>query len=214
MNFFFSSGESYVAKCGSNSLLGGPFQQIPIDTFLRHPEYERVAGDTIANNIALAFLKNPVQCGDRVQFIELQTDHVTEGSTYRVYGFGNDEHPNSADDIKPTYALKYLESQLYDNDKCRSYFRNLLYYNEIPAGTFCGMTKDPNGSQCQLDQGGPFVDTATERQIAVVSYVSPFCSIERPAVYTSVQYFLPWIIDNIQPSNYRTKVEKKKNKWH
>lgn len=48
-------------------------------------------------------------------------------------------------------------------------------------------------SACRGDSGGPLVDTRTGRQIGIVSYGKPDCSVGFPSIYCKVQDNLEFI---------------------
>ena len=59
---------------------------------------------------------------------------------------------------------------------------------------------------CSGEPGGPLVAEGsggglgqTKYLVGIFSFASRMCRQGYPAVYTSIDYYLPWIIDNMRP---------------
>lgn len=149
----------------------------------------------------MGYFKDPIECSDRVQFIEIQTDFLADSDVdLQVYGFGRDNQPTGSNgDNEPTFALKSIETTRYVHDSCQTFFKTILYFPEMPPGTFCAISKDPIGQNCQLDIGGPIILKSTQRQVGVLSYISPHCTLNQPGAYSMLKFFAPWVSDWVRP---------------
>lgn len=118
------------------------------------------------------------------------------GQSVMVTGFGKTESALTSN-IKLKAALDVVE-----NDKCSQIFRaegRRLFDGQLCAGGKKGI------DSCRGDSGGPIMQLVTQNRVAfwtlvgIVSYGSSPCGVEnRPAVYTKLSSFIPWIESKIK----------------
>ena len=74
--------------------------------------------------------------------------------------------------------------------------------------TFSTNTVFSGEDSCNGDSGGPLVAMERDSEVinkkpkylvGIVSFGSRRCGKGLPGVYTSIDYYLPWIIDNMKP---------------
>uniref|UniRef100_A0A182NIQ9 Peptidase S1 domain-containing protein n=1 Tax=Anopheles dirus TaxID=7168 RepID=A0A182NIQ9_9DIPT len=147
------------------------------------------------HDIALVRLSRPAILSNYIRLARLpnwrQADSQFVGQLATVAGWG--ALGQNAPEILPLNNLHRVDGAVVTNTAC-----NLQYLGGISDSHVCVSTT--NGSPCQGDHGGPLtVQDADGGQtvIGVFSFVSVLgCDLDRPAVYTRLTMYLPWIEAN------------------
>ncbi|EAT45085.1 AAEL003610-PA [Aedes aegypti] len=163
---------------------------VPVEEKLAHPEYNE---KSMLNDIALLRLDRDVEPTAFIKPVCLPSSNFKNslaGDFTFVTGFGRTlEGSRSA--IKQKLGIK-----VYDQDQCRTKFAALK--GEVTPKQLCAggdLAKD----SCQGDSGGPLMKLQQVWTVeGVVSY-GYRCGMEDwPGVYTRVQAYINWILDEIR----------------
>jgi len=122
------------------------------------------------------------------------------GRTNNVYGDRGDIGVSGAHSAK----LQKLEVPFIDIETCKNDFP---IFKQLTEKQLCAGGKAGEDS-CSGDSGGPLVATDPSKAesiikspkylIGIVSFGTKRCGSGYPGVYTSIEYYLPWIIANMK----------------
>ncbi|XP_035709361.1 transmembrane protease serine 9 isoform X2 [Folsomia candida] len=177
--------------------------------------HELYAEGNVRNDIGMIRLKQDVIFNDFARPICLPyTENIFKkfkDGKLTVIGWGTQ---NKADDGKPrviSWKEQEVENNLVSRENCNRFFSRTtgkLAYSQLCAGGY------PGKGDCQGDSGGPLFkklpveslqgSNDTIERFFQFGIVSTGAVVEcgkqgKPSVYTSVLYYLPWILDNIIP---------------
>ncbi|CAH2045491.1 unnamed protein product, partial [Iphiclides podalirius] len=172
-----------------------PLQDRGVKSIISHPDFNE---PPFHNDIAVIELQAPLELNDYVAPICLpQRDQLTDlqiGELVTVAGWGK---MNMSTD-KRADILQYISLPVVTPESCNFFGRAFkVAESEICAGS------QRNKDACGGDSGGPLMkifDTPEGPKsflIGVVSFGPTVCGIKKPGVYTSVPYFLKWVLDHI-----------------
>ncbi|XP_068618859.1 melanization protease 1-like [Battus philenor] len=150
------------------------------------------------NDIAVVELDYPLELNDYVAPICLpkrdQLYDLRVGELVTVAGWGK---MNMSTDERAN-ILQFVSLPVLTPESCNFFGKGFkVEKSEICAGS------ERNKDTCGGDSGGPLMkiyDTAEGPKsflVGVVSFGPTVCGIKKPGVYTSVPYFLKWILDHI-----------------
>lgn len=160
-------------------LLSEPGQQHGVADIYVHPAYNP---QNNFNDVALMIVTPNFQYSQKVQPIQLETYHNTQGGDRTTLsGWGLKQYPGN---ISPQLQWIYLYT--ISQMQCAQQ----LAPQQIHAGTVCTFNQYGQGS-CQGDSGGPLVGS-NGKQCGIVSWGRP-CAIGYPDVFTSVAFHYDWI---------------------
>jgi secreted trypsin-like serine protease len=171
-------------RIGVTDLTTQEGETLDVSQLINHPDYLKPAGN-FNNDIALLKLSSNSTQGTVILPAQAsETNLNAAGTTVRVIGWGRTE-------TGATTTLREVGQQLSQDALCQS------TWNATPQ-MLCAQT--PAGDttvreSCQGDSGGPlFTDTATPRQVGVVSFGTTDCTdITKPGVYARVTFFDAWM---------------------
>ncbi|XP_055599587.1 CLIP domain-containing serine protease HP8-like [Uranotaenia lowii] len=173
-----------------------PPQDIEVEKTERHPGHsERMK----KNDIALIRLKRSAQLSDSVRVICLPNgtpaQKAVQPEFWVVSGWGLTEDGAAFD------VLRYARVPPVSQDKCAQRVRSLNNYLTLDPSQICAGGIDAVDN-CSGDSGGPlqYVSTVAARyiQYGVVSYGVRDCGVQsEPGVYTNVNHYLNWIVENV-----------------
>ncbi|XP_045474984.1 phenoloxidase-activating factor 1-like [Harmonia axyridis] len=177
-----------------SSVCAPPYQDFYIDTIIIHPRYNRRSQ---AHDIAIIRMSQPANLTDYVSPICLPFSNTTypEAGIMTVAGWGMTEKGYRSP------ILKKADIPLVPLETCRRIFHNyaVLLDSHMCAG---GERKD----SCNGDSGGPLFWISVEDgrakyvQAGIVSFGAKNCgSFGLPGIYTKVQPYVNWIIDQVEP---------------
>lgn len=172
----------FFVTVGTNNLLGG--DNYEIQSFVIHENYDEFVFE---NNIAFVTLKNQIIFEtNRVERIPLSTQPLEGGEevTFSGWGtlnYGDDEMPNE---------LQYIKLQVITNEECDA----MSQPNGIKDTEVCTFTKEGEGA-CRGDGGSPLV--YNYQLAAILSWGRP-CAIGYPDVYTRIDKYNDWILEQFQ----------------
>jgi secreted trypsin-like serine protease len=171
-------------RVGVTDLTTQEGETLDVSQLINHPDYLKPAGN-FNNDIALLKLSGNATQGAVILPAEAsETSLNAAGTTVRVIGWGRTESGT-------TNVLREVSQQLSQDALCQS------TWNATPQ-MLCAQT--PSGDttvreSCSGDSGGPlFTDSATPRQVGVVSFGTTDCTdITKPGVYARVTFFDAWM---------------------
>jgi secreted trypsin-like serine protease len=171
-------------RIGVTDLTTQEGETIDVSQLINHPDYLKPAGN-FNNDIALLKLSSNATQGAVILPAEAsETNLNAPGTAVRVIGWGKTE-------AGTTNVLREVSQQLSQDALCQS------TWNSTPQ-MLCAQT--PAGDttvreSCSGDSGGPlFTDSATPRQVGVVSFGTTDCTdITKPGVYARVTFFDAWM---------------------
>jgi len=126
--------------------------------------------------------------------------------TFTVSGWGRTNNDGSdLGDFKTAGAhssklLKLIVPRI-PLDKCKADFP---IFEDLPEKVFCAGGEEGKDS-CSGDSGGPLVAQVEgdfkepKYLVGIVSFGTSKCAQGIPGVYTSIDYYLPWILENMKP---------------
>ncbi|XP_050675358.1 CLIP domain-containing serine protease HP8-like [Leptidea sinapis] len=174
-------------------------RDISIEKVIVHKGYATVESNQ-ANDIALLRLKNEVHFTDFVRPICLPTTHDQLLETYEnkeleVVGWGKTEKSSSNSDVKLKVQLPVVSES-----RCKSLYNQAS--RQVTSKQLCAGGSNGKDS-CRGDSGGPLMGKNSDQHwvaVGVVSYGPTPCATEGwPGVYTKVNAYIPWILEQIQP---------------
>ncbi len=171
-------------RIGVTDLTTTEGETIDVSEIINHPQYLLPSGN-FNNDIALLKLSAPATQGSLIAPARAsETNLNAAGTAVRVIGWGRTE-------TGTTNVLREVRQQLSQDALCQSTWN-------ATSQMLCAQT--PSGDttvreSCQGDSGGPlFTDSATPRQVGVVSFGTTSCTeIDKPGVYARVTAFDDWL---------------------
>ena len=169
---------------GTTDLTNRSGQSVGIQQFIIHPQYNPQTQDF---DISLIRLSQPLTLGSStVNKIELATADmsVPADTIATISGFGAVNG-----NLQLPHRLKYAQVQLWSRDYCNP--------QNVPGVTdrmVCAGHPSGQISSCQGDSGGPL--TVDDKLYGVVSWGFGCGAQGKPAMYTYVVAFRPWIKQN------------------
>ncbi|XP_053324469.1 serine protease 57 [Spea bombifrons] len=154
---------------------------------IQHPKYNRTF---FVNDIQLLKLNESaiISIGVRPIRLPCKTSTLTPRTTCTVAGWGRVSDLG----VKPP-ALMEADVRVISQETCRK------SWNGIFSSMMCTATPGKVKGSCRGDSGGPLV--CRNRMEGLVSFSGKYCGNPvSPDVYTSVSFFLPWILEVIQRS--------------
>ncbi|XP_013171015.1 PREDICTED: serine protease easter-like [Papilio xuthus] len=172
-----------------------PLQDRQVKAIRSHASFNK---PPFHNDIAIIELDSPLDLNDYVAPICLpQQDQLTDlriGELVTAAGWGK---MNMSTDQRAD-ILQYVSLPVLKPESCGFFGKGFkVEKSEICAGS------QRNKDACGGDSGGPLMkifDTAEGPKsflVGVVSFGPTVCGIKKPGVYTSIPYFIKWILDNI-----------------
>ncbi|XP_031770069.2 CLIP domain-containing serine protease HP8-like isoform X2 [Galleria mellonella] len=173
-----------------------PVQDRKVKSIKNHPLFNKPA---FHNDIAIIELESPVELNDYVAPICLlrsreQVADLQIGELVTVAGWGK---MNMTTDQRAN-ILQVVILPIVSPDMCSNFGAQFkVSHSEICAGA------QHNKDACGGDSGGPLMkvydtpDGPKHFLVGVVSFGPSVCGIKKPGVYSSVAFFLKWILDNL-----------------
>uniref|UniRef100_A0A182NF69 Peptidase S1 domain-containing protein n=1 Tax=Anopheles dirus TaxID=7168 RepID=A0A182NF69_9DIPT len=181
-------------------LCAEPPQDIAIERIIPHPDYI-----LLTNNIGLLRLARKASFNDNVYPICLpvlsafhrikEPNAPTIQRRYLVVGWGLNEN------FKPNNKLKSIKVSVVPNDECQNQFSTDMLVARIIDSHICAIGQNMSGT-CRGDAGAPMIAMNVNGlyvQYGLLSFGPGSCSYaDIPDVYTRVESFVPWILDNLE----------------
>ncbi|XP_056391279.1 serine protease 27-like [Hyla sarda] len=188
----------YTMYFGVHQLLG--LQQPGIEVraakkIIIHPDF---TDEGSGRDIALVQLEKPIDFTPSILPICLPSAsmNLSEGTTCWATGWGE---VNDGEPLAKPKTLQEVQLALIDNKNCESMYQTSLGYNPnfklIKNDMMCAGYKEGKKDTCQGDSGGPLVCSVNGVwvQMGIISWGVGCAEPSQPGIYTSVQYYLPWI---------------------
>ncbi|KAL4970115.1 serine protease [Aspergillus stella-maris] len=158
---------------------------VNVARIISHPEYDAA---TVANDIAVLRLAQSLEFGSTIAPVQLpssESDTPATGDRCSVTGWGATSEGGSLPSL-----LNVVYLNIIAHKECVEGYadRNPVDDNMICAGALGG-GKDA----CQGDSGGPLVDTASGKQVGIVSWGFGCGRPGHDGVYASTAAYLGWI---------------------
>ncbi|XP_040182835.1 acrosin-like [Rana temporaria] len=197
---FKGVGDSYLQwrlVLGANQLsdLGGETEVRRIAQKIEHADYNPRSE---ANDAALLLVDSIIKFNDYIQPACLpQRDVILEHLTdCFIAGWGlTDQHASEPSDVLQEAPVGFIDLQTCNSTN--------WYNGDLGAFNLCAGYEIGGIDSCQGDSGGPLMcrrpQTKVFSVIGVTSWGYGCAKFRSPGVYTSVQYFLDWIISNVAP---------------
>ncbi|XP_077294942.1 proclotting enzyme-like [Arctopsyche grandis] len=153
-----------------------------------HPEYN---AETFQNDISMLVINRPVRFDDSIRPICLPTaldDFANKMAI--VAGWGTQGFGGPTSDV-----LLEVDIPIWPQDKCEAAFPQIV----IPETTLCAGALVGRKDSCQGDSGGPLMHQLESGRWITVGIVSTGLRCGqpgRPGLYTRVNQYLPWIVQN------------------
>ncbi|KAM3964084.1 brachyurin [Aphomia sociella] len=173
---------------GSQYLFHGGIRILPLGIAL-HPQYDP---RTFANDIAMLYLKSPVQFSHAIRPLTLPYGSLLNmdfnGLWARAAGYGR-----YSDVINPTTNVmaKNVFLQVISVQQCQAVYGNIVLPSNICTNGHGGV------GICQGDSGGPLTVTTVDGEdilIGVSSFVArDGCQLGFPSAFARVTSFMDWI---------------------
>ena len=172
-------------------------QTLKVVSYIKHPDFNP---RTLKTDIAIINLESPY--GQGAMFnrwvmpicLPQTTAFYKEGTDGLVSGFGL----LSESGTSVSETLQVVSLSVFDQDSCEDSYSHLT---RISSSQFCAGTRDVLAVRdaCAGDSGGPMAVLHDGRWVlsGVVSFGMGCGRPEFPGVYTKVQPFVPWILENI-----------------
>ncbi|KAJ8921967.1 hypothetical protein NQ315_008604 [Exocentrus adspersus] len=179
-----------------------PHQDREVQTVTIHPEYYAGA---LYNDVALLFLKSPVDIADNVDVVCLPPANavVESGSCYAT-GWGKDVFGKKG---KYQVILKKIDLPIVPRDTCQSRLRTtrLGTHFQLHSSFICA-GGEPQKDTCKGDGGSPLVcpiGGKGERyfQAGIVAWGIGCGENQIPGVYVNVALFRDWIDEQLKANN-------------
>ncbi|KAK9869230.1 hypothetical protein WA026_002981 [Henosepilachna vigintioctopunctata] len=191
-NIVVRLGETH-SSCTKSPCDDPVIQDFEVKKLIMHKQFDTTNGFA---DIALLHLKTPAKLNKWVRTICLSKQiKSTIGDDGITAGWGFEDSKTRE---RPE-GLKELTMKIVHADACLKYFPKLNFqsYNYICIGG------KKNEDTCGGDSGGPFMkilnlgDLPRMYAVGVLSFGSKNCGQGVPSIFTSVNYYMDWIIDNI-----------------
>lgn len=170
-----------------------PNQDREVENVIIHPNF---IDDPPTNNIALLFLKTPVDIFDNVNLVCLPDIGTTfDNANCFATGWGKTFYGKNSSNVD---ILKKISLPIVPRDLCETILQSTrlgLYFILDPSNICAG--GNPHEDTCEGDGGSPLVCPVsgkkdTYQQAGIVSW-GLGCGDPIPAVYASVAIFRQWI---------------------
>lgn len=177
---------------GKHKLSVAEGERISITEVIIHPEYD---GNIGSADLALLRLSQPST--RTVVSLDLAADGNVEARALQVTVIGWGQYEQGKAD-----ALRQVALPLISHPYCQA------IYSEVTDGMVCAGYDNGGKNACFGDSGGPLmIPTAAApgwKQVGIVSWGPYSCgSPGRPAVYTRISTYQPWIADCLHDRNGR-----------
>ncbi|XP_033157018.1 venom serine protease Bi-VSP-like isoform X1 [Drosophila mauritiana] len=177
---------------------------INIARYVSHPDYNRRNG---RSDMAILYLERNVEFTSKIAPICLPHTANLRQKSYVGYmpfvaGWGK-----TVEGGQSSQVLNELQIPIYENDVCvRSYAKEKRYFSadQFDKAVLCAGVLSGGKDTCQGDSGGPLMLPEQYQGqlrfylIGVVSYGIGCARPNVPGVYSSTQYFMDWIIQQVQ----------------
>ncbi|XP_066578181.1 tryptase-2 [Amia ocellicauda] len=165
---------------GEISVTDNHHKMIKIQKVIKHEKFHHYSS---GNDIALVLLSEKQSSNAVIRPVDLSQgkEDFSNNEECWITGWGWSES-------KKPKILQQAEVPVLTPDECRK------DWDSMPAHTLCAGTEIQGA--CMMDSGGPLVHIVNDRwvQTGIVSYGSINCKHPlKPAVFTQVSSFLPWI---------------------
>ncbi|XP_023159338.1 venom serine protease Bi-VSP [Ceratitis capitata] len=168
-----------------------------------HANYNKANGK---NDIGMIWLERNVQFSDSIKPICLPTSAQLRRKSYIDYtpfvaGWGKTMEGGESASV-----LQELQIPILRNEVCRASYarvRRLISDDQFDTSVICAGVLSGGKDTCQGDSGGPLMIPETAGGavqfylIGVVSYGVGCARPQIPGVYTSVQYFVDWVLSKM-----------------
>ncbi|EAT33588.1 AAEL014140-PA [Aedes aegypti] len=173
-----------------------PPQDILAEKFIKHPKY---SPSQKKNDIALIKLASPALLNDNVRPICLPLEEVLGNiaqTKMLVSGWGFTEN-----DTEFSNQLRFAYVPIVDPRQCNESLALSSNVLTVDESQLCAGGGNDKADNCQGDSGGPLKYFGNGKYVihGVVSFGQATCGVvSEPGVYTKVEHYLEWIIDNLQ----------------
>ncbi|XP_016994354.2 venom protease-like [Drosophila takahashii] len=184
-----------------------PHVDINIARYVAHPEYNRRNG---RSDLAILYLERNVEFTSKIAPICLPHTPSLRQKSYVGYmpfvaGWGK-----TMEGGESATVLNELQIPIYENAVCvQSYAKEKRYFtaDQFDNAVLCAGVLSGGKDTCQGDSGGPLMVPEQYSSgttglrfylIGVVSYGIGCARPNVPGVYSSTQYFMDWIIEQVQ----------------
>jgi len=186
---------------GKKKICADPHIDLAVDKTIPHRSFNNV---TLENDIALVKIKGRISFTDFIQPVCLPFQNDIDYETIvnkklTVSGWGK----INAGELGGSTKLMYAEVTVWDQNICNNSVPPKI--RPIRDSQLCanGATRQ---DACKGDSGGPLtnttfiIDDLRNYQIGIVSFASAqICgNAELPTIYTRVDFYLDWIVDNVK----------------
>lgn len=177
----------------------GDYQDIPISTAIRHPDYRP---SQLYNDIALIKLSKPADISDSSVYpvcLNTKPDFPKTGNSADVLGFGETETPGDK-----SQTLLKANLTIVDLSECREKYKShdiRGLTGGVAESQLCAWDPNFKMDSCAGDSGGP-LHVKNDKIDYVVGLVSfgVGCAAKDPAVYTRVSHYIGWIESIVWPN--------------
>lgn len=194
-----------------------PYQDIPVDKFIKHEQYSASRKN---NDIALIKLAKPARLNFSKYSIQYSQLNVSSFCLFHysdvqpiclpfpellrstipgnmiVSGWGVTE-----DRKNKSSKLRYALVPIVEPDQCRRSLRVLSDAVTMDEGQVCAGGGSDRADNCHGDSGGPLQYFGKQAVVihGIVSWGQDSCGeLNTPGVYTKVSHYLDWIINNLK----------------
>mmetsp|Transcript_13172 Transcript_13172/g.28436 ORF Transcript_13172/g.28436 Transcript_13172/m.28436 type:complete len:746 (+) Transcript_13172:167-2404(+) len=170
------------------------FENIEIIDFadsITHPQY---SGNTWDNDYWVIRLAHDSQLyQDQIVELDSPSDglDLTPGQDVTVIGMGTTSSSGGVPNVLQEVTVDYITNE----DCCNNYDYGC---SQITDNMMCAGR--PGQDSCQGDSGGPIFDTATQKQVGIVSWGYGCADSRFPGVYSRISAQYDWINEHI--NNY------------
>ncbi|XP_073510799.1 acrosin [Phyllobates terribilis] len=189
---------------GGNQLsLFGPEVEIRgISQKIMHKNYDP---ETEKNDIVLLSVDRPISYNRYIQpaCLPRKTSDVSLMTDCYIAGWGVLEEEAT----EPSDHLQEAQVQLIPNKRCNS---PSWYNGAVGIYNLCAGYEKGGIDSCQGDSGGPLMCKEPNAKIfsvvGITSWGSGCAQARSPGVYTSIQYYLTWIVEKLESTPFRRQV--------
>lgn len=162
--------------------------RVRVSRFFRHPKFEP---KFFLNDISILLLAYPLNYSANARPICIPTKPVNVYNLeVTVAGWGYLSQGGVAEDV-----LRYTKIKVLPNSRCYKKFKDVGYNKTM---MYCAYRVHTDA--CQGDSGGPLMAQQGDGrifQVGIVSYGVGCAQDEMPGVYTRLEAFVPWLLQNI-----------------
>ncbi|XP_045470318.1 phenoloxidase-activating factor 3-like [Harmonia axyridis] len=184
---------------GNRRVCADQHTDVYVERVAVHPEYSR---QTLKNDIALIRLRHSVRESDYIRAICLPFDKhwsysELTGQNFTVSGWGKSDSGN----LFGSDVLQFAKVKTWDQHKCN----NSIPTQVKPLSEMQLCANGPNTEDaCKGDSGGPLMNITLDKslevryiQVGIVSFGTATCGDKNlPTIYTRVDKYLKWIVEN------------------